>query len=144
MRSPARSIPCTWPRGSDGSRPAAAAATAPRVSASIAQSVVALALIVAGARVFVAGISHISTKLGISGLIFSLLVAPVATELPEQFNGVLWLRRRKDTLAIGNVTGAMVFQSSIPVTIGLLFTPWELSEAGLVSGAIALVAGGTC
>ena len=73
-------------------------------------------------------------------LVFALLVAPVATELPEQFNGVLWLRRRKDTLAIGNVTGAMVFQSTFPVTVGLLFTSWRLSQSGLISGLIALAA----
>ena len=59
----------------------------------------------------------------VPSLVFALLVAPVATELPEQFNGVIWIRRRKDTLAMGNVTGAMVFQSSFPVSVGLLLTP---------------------
>jgi cation:H+ antiporter len=28
-------------------------------------------------------------------------------------------------LGLGNVTGAMVFQSMIPVGIGLLFTDWD-------------------
>ena len=32
----------------------------------------------------------------------------IATELPENVNSVLWIRRRKDTLAMGNITGAMV------------------------------------
>jgi cation:H+ antiporter len=39
------------------------------------------------------------------------------------------------------MTGAMVFQSSFPVTIGLLFTPWELRGEALVAAVIALVAG---
>ncbi len=43
-----------------------------------------------------------------------LLVAPIATELPEKFNAVIWIRQGKDTLAMGNITGAMVFQASIP------------------------------
>ena len=77
---------------------------------------------------------------GIPPLAFSLLVAPLATELPEKFNSVLWVRRRKDTLAMGNMTGAMVFQSSFPVTIGLLFTPWDWREA-LVAAIVALLAG---
>jgi cation:H+ antiporter len=79
----------------------------------------------------------------ISPLAFSLLVAPVATELPEKFNSVIWVRRRKDTLALGNMTGAMVFQSSFPVAIGLLLTPWHLEGPALVAAIVALVAGTT-
>ena len=73
---------------------------------------------------------------------FALLVAPVATELPEKFNSVIWVRRGKDTLALGNMTGAMVFQSSFPVTVGLLLTPWHLAHEALVAAVVALVAGG--
>jgi cation:H+ antiporter len=35
----------------------------------------------------------------------------------------------------------MVFQSSFPVTIGLLLTPWELAHEALVAALIALAAG---
>ncbi|WP_324603245.1 hypothetical protein [Halarchaeum acidiphilum] len=55
-----------------------------------------------------------------------LIVAPVATELPETFNSVLWLARDKDTLALNNVTGAMAFQGTLPVTLGLVFSDWNL------------------
>lgn len=105
------------------------------------QTVLSLILIVAGARMFVSGVDTIATDLGISHLVFALLLAPVATELPEKFNSVLWVRRRKDTLALGNITGAMVFQSSFPVTIGLLLTPWHLAHEALVAAIIALAAG---
>jgi cation:H+ antiporter len=67
--------------------------------------------------------------------------APFVQVAPEKFNSVLWVRRRKDTLAMGNMTGAMVFQSSFPVTIGLLFTPWELTGEALVAALVALAAG---
>jgi cation:H+ antiporter len=105
------------------------------------QTGVSLLLIVAGARLFVSGVNTIAENLGVSHLVFALLVAPVATELPEKFNSVLWVRRGKDTLALGNMTGAMVFQSSFPVTIGLLLTPWHLAHEALVAAAIALAAG---
>ena len=39
----------------------------------------------------------------------------------------MWIEAKKDTFAIGNITGAMVFQSCIPVTIGILLTPWHLN-----------------
>jgi cation:H+ antiporter len=76
-------------------------------------------------------------------LILSLLIAPVATELPEKFNSVLWVRRGKDTLALGNISGAMVFQSCFPVSFGLLFTDWNIATSGnaFVSAGLALCAG---
>ena len=66
---------------------------------------------------------HLSKSVGIPAGLIALVLAPLATELPEKFNSVIWLRDNKDTLAIGNITGAMVFQSTIPVSIGVLFTP---------------------
>ena len=110
-------------------------------AAPFVQVALALGLIVLGAEIFVGAVSTLGEAAGIPPLAFSLLVAPLATELPEKFNSVLWVRRRKDTLAMGNMTGAMVFQSSFPVTIGLLFTPWELNNEALVAALVALVAG---
>ena len=94
--------------------------------AEFVQVVVALGLIIGGAELFVGAINDLAELFGISQLVFALLVAPIATELPEKFNSVIWVRRRKDMLALGNMTGAMVFQSSFPVAIGLLLTPWHL------------------
>jgi len=68
-------------------------------------------------------------------------VVDLATELPEKFNSVIWVRQGKDTLAMGNITGAMVFQSTIPVGIGLLFTDWDLSANAAVSVALGLAGG---
>jgi cation:H+ antiporter len=110
-------------------------------AAPFVQVAVALGLIILGAEIFVGAVSNIGTAAGIPPLAFSLLVAPLATELPEKFNSVIWVRRRKDTLAMGNMTGAMVFQSAFPVTIGLLFTPWELQSEALVAAVVALLAG---
>ena len=111
------------------------------VAAPFIQTGVGLALMVGGAKLFVDAVSDLGSAAGLPPLAFSLLVAPLATELPEKFNSVLWIRRRKDTLAMGNMTGAMVFQSSFPVTIGLLLTPWELAHEALVAASVALVAG---
>jgi cation:H+ antiporter len=113
----------------------------PSAGASIAQCVAALVGIVVGARIFVIGVDHLATTFQVPGLVLALLIAPVATELPEKFNSVIWVRRRKDTLALGNLTGAMVFQSSFPVTIGLLLTPWRLTGDALVGALVALAAG---
>jgi cation:H+ antiporter len=109
--------------------------------APFVQVVIALGAIIGGAQLFIGAVDGIADRFGVPPLAFTLLVAPVATELPEKFNSVLWIRRRKDTLALGNMTGAMVFQSSFPVTIGLLLTPWRLEHEALVAALVALAAG---
>ena len=114
----------------------------PSDPAPYVQVAVSLAAIIGGADLFISAVDGIADRFGVPPLAFALLVAPVATELPEKFNSVLWVRRRKDTLALGNMTGAMVFQSSFPVTIGLLLTPWQLAHEALVASLIALLAGG--
>jgi cation:H+ antiporter len=71
-------------------------------------------------------IEMLATDLGISALVLSIIIVPIATELPEKFNSILWIREGKDTFAIGNITGAMVFQSCIPVALGVLLTDWYI------------------
>lgn len=105
----------------------------------VAQVLLALSGIVAGAKFFVQGVTDLSALLGIPAFVFSLLVAPVATEMPEKFNSVIWLHQRKDTMALGNITGAMVFQSSIIPAIGIILTPWVLTETALLSALLALI-----
>jgi cation:H+ antiporter len=95
----------------------------PRLRIISVQVVGALAVIVIGALVFVGAVERIATGLGVSAAILALIVAPIATELPEKFNSVIWVRQDKDTLAMGNITGAMVFQSMIPTVVALVFAP---------------------
>ncbi|MCL4536063.1 MAG: sodium:calcium antiporter [Nitrospirae bacterium] len=102
------------------------------------QVLAALAIMVGGAHVFVGNLEKISTAWGMNPLLFALLIAPVATELPEKFNSVTWTLKGRDTLAMGNITGAMVFQSTFPVSIGLLFTDWDISGFALFSAILAL------
>ncbi|MGE5416292.1 MAG: sodium:calcium antiporter [Acidobacteriota bacterium] len=100
----------------------------------------ALGMIVGGADLFVSGIKSLAVAYGVPAFVLALVIAPIATELPEKFNSVIWISRGKDTLALGNITGAMVFQSSIIPAIGVMFTPWHLSTGGLITGLLALTA----
>ncbi len=99
----------------------------PGLGSILVQVGLALALIIGGAHLFVGAVQVVAEFVGLAPIIVSLLITPVATELPEKLNSVLWIRRRKDTLAFGNMSGALVFQSAFPVTIGILFTEWSLS-----------------
>lgn len=105
----------------------------------IPQIVVGLAGIIGGAFIFVDHVQSLSATLGVPALILSFVITPVATEAPEKINSVLWARTGKDTLALGNVTGALVFQSCIPVAFGVALTDWALSPGTIASGVIAIV-----
>jgi cation:H+ antiporter len=103
------------------------------------QILTALLVMIKGAHTFVRSLEHISRQFGMDPLLFALLLAPVATELPEKFNSVTWTWKGRDTMAMGNITGAMVFQSVFPVSVGLLFTEWNISGMALFSALIAII-----
>ena len=117
----------------------------PRLRIVNLQVLAALGLIIVGAFFFVGSVEHLATTIGIDPVILALVIAPIATELPEKFNSVIWVRQGKDTLAMGNITGAMVFQSTIPTVVALLFAAdaWHFtadSRVAFGSAAIAFIA----
>lgn len=105
----------------------------PHFALILFQVLSSLFLIVWGSYIFVEKVQIISLRAGISPFILAMIIAPIATELPEKFNSVIWINKGKDTLAIGNITGAMVFQSSVITAIGIMMTPWQLNHAALVT-----------
>ncbi|HKP52377.1 MAG TPA: sodium:calcium antiporter [Chloroflexia bacterium] len=115
----------------------------PSLTIVIVQIVAGLVMIIGAAYLFVQFVSEVAASIGITPLILSLIIVPLATELPEKFNSVLWVRRSKDTLALGNITGAMVFQSTLPVAFGMSFTEWRVSPEyapAFAQAAIAIIA----
>jgi len=84
-----------------------------------------LALLVFGAHGFIQHVDTTAQLLGVSALLLSLMIVPIATELPEKINSILWIRKHKDTLAFGNITGAMVFQGTLLPALGIALTPWN-------------------
>lgn len=85
------------------------------------------------AHFFINQIKFLSDVFKINPFILSLILTPIATELPEKFNSIIWIRAKKDMLAVGNITGAMVFQSCILPAIGLVLTPWILGREAILS-----------
>ena len=113
----------------------------PGMATVVVQLLVALGAIVGGAHIFVEQVLHVADSAGLEPLVLSLVLAPFATELPEKANSFFWVRDGKDSLALGNITGALVFQSTLPVSIGLLFTSWELDTYSILAGCLALAGG---
>ena len=110
------------------------------VVTTLIQLAVGLALLIFGAKGFIDGVEGVSAVLGLSALLLSLLIIPIATELPEKVNSILWIRRGKDTLAFGNITGAMVFQGTLLPAIGIMLTPWQPRKEVLSGVIVTLLA----
>ena len=113
----------------------------PTTGICVTQFLIGLAAMVGGAHLFVDELLNVAGDLGVEAIVLSLILAPLATELPEKVNSFFWVREGKDSLALGNLTGAMVFQSTIPVGIGLLFTDWDLTGNAAVSVGLGLAGG---
>lgn len=106
----------------------------------VVQLALGLGLLVVGAKGFIHGVEEAAPLIGISALLLSLMIIPVATELPEKVNSILWIRKRKDTLAFGNITGAMVFQGTLLPAIGISLTPWTAQKEVLLGVSVTLIA----
>ncbi|MGH3969445.1 MAG: sodium:calcium antiporter, partial [Mycobacterium sp.] len=115
-------------------------AARPATAAVLAQTLGALAVIFVFSQVFVYQLDAISPMLGLSGAVTALLLSPIATELPEIMNAIIWVRQGKTQLALANISGAMMIQATVPSGLGLLFTDWRLDHALLWSGAITMAA----
>ncbi|MGI6488748.1 MAG: sodium:calcium antiporter [Syntrophomonadaceae bacterium] len=114
----------------------------PGLNVVVLQVLAALAVIIAGAHTFVGAVTEIAEVYRVPAFALSIIIAPIATELPEKFNSVIWISRDKDTLALGNISGAMAFQSSLIPALGIFLTSWQLSAGAMVSAILALVAAG--
>ncbi|MDH4226840.1 MAG: sodium:calcium antiporter [Deltaproteobacteria bacterium] len=106
----------------------------------VIQLLVAVGFIIFGAKGFVHGVEGLSNILGIPVIALSLIIVPIATELPEKVNSVIWIRSSKDTMAVGNLSGAMVFQGSMLPALGIFLTPWTMNLTVMASGLLTIIA----
>lgn len=97
------------------------------------QTILSLILLFVFSKLFVDEIQTFSLLTGISPLVTSLILSPLATELPEITNSIIWIKNKKDSLAISNITGAMVYQASICTALGLIFTDWKFSNNAILN-----------
>lgn len=114
--------------------------TQPSITLVFVQLFISLALIVGGAHVLTGGVENIAIRVGLPTFVLSALIIPLATELPETLNSVVWIRQGKDSLAVGNITGAMVFQSTLVPALGIWMTPWTLTSDAVLTAGLTVAA----
>lgn len=99
-----------------------------------------LLLLLFAAKGFIYGVENLSSLFHVSTLLLALFITPLATELPEKINSIIWIQKKKDTLAVGNITGAMVFQGALLPALGVHLTTWQPHEELLLVMCSTLVA----
>lgn len=141
---------CATPEGRDAAIPAEAIdieplkirphEAEPSLAWALLQTVAALAVIFIAARIFVGQLEDMAIGLGLGPQVAALLLSPIATELPEMMNALIWVRQGKERLALANISGAMMIQATVPTAFGLFFTPWQLDPALLLSAGVTAAA----
>ena len=107
--------------------------------AVLAQTSVTLVIIFVASQLFVAQLEWAGPELGLSATVTAMLLSPVATELPEVMNAIIWVKQGKTSLALANISGAMMIQATVPSGLGILFTPWHFDGPLLLSGVITIL-----
>jgi cation:H+ antiporter len=105
-----------------------------------AQTAGALIVIVLASRVFVLQLDVLGRGLHVRPQLMALLASPIATELPETMNAIIWVRQGKQRLALANISGAMMIQATVPTALGLFYTPWRLDPPLVLAAAVTAAA----
>ena len=106
--------------------------------AIILQTLVALVVVVVASQLFVGQLEWAGPAAGLPPAVVALLLAPIATELPELMNAIIWVRQGKTGLAMANISGSMMVQATVPAAFGLFFTPWHFDTV-LLAASVATV-----
>ena len=111
----------------------------PSTAAVVVQTLVTLVVVFLASQLFVQQLEFAAPALGLSPIVVALLLSPIATELPETMNAIIWVRQGKAELALANISGSMMIQATVPSALGLFFTPW-LFDVPLMLAAVATFA----
>lgn len=107
----------------------------------LAQVVVAVGLLLTGVELFIDAVRWLAEGvLGTPEAVVALLLAPLVSNVPENVDGIIWVRRGRDVLAVEQLTGTLAFHGTVVVAIGVLFTPWQFDPAGETVDLLLLAA----
>jgi cation:H+ antiporter len=112
----------------------------PSTAAVLVQTLVTLVVVFLASQLFVQQLELAAPALGLSPIVVALLLSPIATELPETMNAIIWVRQGKAELALANISGSMMIQATVPSALGLFFTPWLFDVPVMLAGVATFAA----
>jgi cation:H+ antiporter len=117
-------------------------AATPGTAAVVLQTLGSLVVIFVASQVFVDQLEWAGPALGLPAVVVALLLSPIATELPEIMNAIIWVRQGKANLALANISGSMMIQATVPSAIGIGFTTWKFDTPLMLAGFATLASVG--
>jgi cation:H+ antiporter len=105
---------------------------------SLSYTLLGLIFLVLSSRILVWGGVEIASNLGVSDLIIGLTIVAIGTSLPELAASIAAVRKNEHDLALGNVIGSNMFNTTIVVGITGLIAPTAL-EPGVLSRDIPVM-----
>ncbi|RUL71833.1 sodium:calcium antiporter [Dyella choica] len=115
-------------------------ASTPSMLAVSLQATLSLLVIAMASHFFVLQLQGIGLALHLAPHLVALVLSPVATELPETMNALIWVRQGKERLALANISGAMMIQATVPSALAIFATPWLFDAPLVVSGVLTMLA----
>jgi cation:H+ antiporter len=112
----------------------------PSLAWVLVQTLGSLVVVFVASRLFVDHLGDVAIGFGLKTGVVAIFLSPIATELPEIMNAMIWVRQGKRRLALANISGAMMIQATVPTAFGLLFSPWLLDRVALFSAAATAAA----
>ena len=95
-------------------------------------TILGLVFLVLSSRILVWGGVEIATNLGVSDLIIGLTIVAIGTSLPELAASIAAVKKNEHELALGNVIGSNMFNTTIVVGITGTIAPTAM-EPGVLS-----------
>ncbi len=108
---------------------------------SLAMLLVSMAILLLGAHFTVTSASSVAYSLGVSPILVGMLIVGLGTTMPELFFSLRSIKKKDDSLAIGDLLGTVLADATIVVGILALVNPFAFPQKIIyVTGAFMVVA----
>lgn len=87
-----------------------------------------LAMVICGANVLVDGASSVARRTGISEFVIGLVIVGFGTSLPELVVSVTGAIARNSDIAVGNIIGSNIFNTSLILAVSAMIVPVAITR----------------
>lgn len=95
---------------------------------SIGMLLVSMAVLLVGAHFTVTSATSVANSLGVSPILVGMLIVGLGTTMPELFFSLRSIKKRDDSLAIGDLLGTVLADATIVVGILALVNPFTFPQ----------------
>lgn len=95
---------------------------------SIAMLLVSMAILLVGAHFTVTSATSVANSFGVSPILVGMLIVGLGTTMPELFFSLRSIKKRDDSLAIGDLLGTVLADATIVVGILALVNPFAFPQ----------------